>query len=86
MDSARWKQIESVVQSALGCSADTRDEFVRQACSGDELLEREVRSLLKSQQEAGSFLEIPAMELAAKETPFQDLIAPIQWTLLSLKI
>ena len=75
MDSARWKQIESVVQSALDCSADTRDEFVRQACGGDELLEREVRSLLKSQQEAGSFLERPVMEMAEMQGLSQDSIA-----------
>ncbi len=75
MDSTRWKQIESLVQSALRFPAEQCDEFVRQACAGDELLEREVRSLLKSQKEAGSFLEVPAMEMAAKENPFQDLIA-----------
>jgi len=42
-----------------------RAEFLRQACAGDRALEQEVRSLLASQQEAGSFLEIPAMDAAA---------------------
>ena len=72
MDSVRWKQIESIVESALGLSADHRDEFVRQTCAGDELLEREVRSLLKSQQEAGSFLEGPVVEMAAMQRLSED--------------
>src|SRR5207249_606583 len=44
-----------------------RAEFLRRACAGDEALEREVSSLLTSQQQAGSFLESPAIEVAARE-------------------
>ena len=66
MDSDRWKQIDSLLQSALERPPEERDRFLRQACSGDEALEREVRSLLKSQQRAGGFLESPAMEVAAQ--------------------
>jgi hypothetical protein len=36
------------------------------ACAGDEALEREVRSLLASQRDAGSFMASPAMEIAAR--------------------
>ena len=39
---------------------------MRQACAGDETLERDVQSLLAAQQEAGSFLESPAIEVAAR--------------------
>ena len=44
---------------------DERAAFLRQACAGDQELEREVRSLLASDQQAGSFLDSPAMEVAA---------------------
>jgi serine/threonine protein kinase len=43
-----------------------RADFLRQACAGDQELEREVRSLLASDRQAGSFLDSPAMELAAR--------------------
>ncbi len=65
MDSARWKQVDDLLQAALERPPAQRDEFLRQACAGDTALEREVRSLLASQQEAGSFLESPAIEVAA---------------------
>src|ERR1039457_3973107 len=50
----------------VGRPARGRDAFLRQACAGDAALEREVRALLTSQQQAASFLESPAMEVAAR--------------------
>ena len=55
MDANRWKQIDSLLQAALERPPGERAEFLRHACAGDEALEREVRSLLSSQEEAGSF-------------------------------
>src|SRR5208282_5493777 len=66
MDSDRWKQVDGLLQSALERPPEERDAFLRQACVGDEALEREVRSLLASQQAAGSFLDSPAIEVAAR--------------------
>src|SRR5712692_6653156 len=66
MDSDRWKQVDSLLQSVLERPPEERDAFLRHACAGDEALEREVRSLLRSQQQAGSFLESPAIEVAAR--------------------
>jgi Tol biopolymer transport system component/predicted Ser/Thr protein kinase len=66
MDSERWKQVDDVLQSALDRAPGERDAFLRSACAGDETLEREVRSLLTSEEAAGRFLESPAMEVAAE--------------------
>jgi len=66
MDSDRWKQVDSLLQSALERPPEERDAFLRNACGGDEALEREVRSLVRSQQQAGSFLENAAIEVAAR--------------------
>src|SRR6266581_1593025 len=66
MDSERWKRVDDLLQAALEHPPGDRAGFLRQACEGDEALEREVRSLLASQQEAGSFLESPAIEVAAR--------------------
>jgi eukaryotic-like serine/threonine-protein kinase len=65
MDSDRWQQVDSLLQSVLDRPPEERDGFLRQACAGDQALESEVRSLLRAQQQAGSFLESPAIEAAA---------------------
>jgi serine/threonine protein kinase/tetratricopeptide (TPR) repeat protein len=66
MDSERWKQVDGLLQSVLERSPEEREAFLRQACSGDQALEREVRSLLTAQQAAGGFLDRPAIEVAAR--------------------
>ena len=55
------------MQAALEQGPGERSEFLRRACKDDEALEREVRSLLASQEQAGSFLERPAIEVAARD-------------------
>src|SRR5271167_1724073 len=66
MDSERWKQVDSLLQSVLERPPEEREAFLRHACSGDQALEREVHSLLTAQQEADGFLESPAIEVAAR--------------------
>ncbi len=66
MDSQRWKQVDEVLQSALDRAPEERDAFLRQACAGDQALEREVRSLLALEDRAGGFLERPAIDIAAR--------------------
>jgi hypothetical protein len=56
VDPERWRRIESIYHDALLCHEPERDGFIRQACTGDESLEREVRSLLAT-PDADSFLE-----------------------------
>jgi serine/threonine protein kinase/tetratricopeptide (TPR) repeat protein len=65
MDSDRWQQVDSLLQSALERPPEERDAFLRSTCAGDQALEIEVRSLLRAQQQAGCFLESPAIEAAA---------------------
>lgn len=65
MDSDRWQQVDSLLQTVLERPLEERDAFLRHACAGDEALESEVRSLLRAQQQAGNFLERPAIEAAA---------------------
>ena len=66
MDSERWKQLDSVLQSALAHLPEEREAFLRRACAGDEALEQEARSLLMLQDEARSFLENTAVEVAVR--------------------
>src|SRR5215469_5885538 len=72
MDSKRWKQLDNVLQSALARLPEEREAFLRRACAGDEALEREARSLLMLQDEAGSFLENTAVEVAVRALALRE--------------
>ena len=65
MDPERWKQVDNLLQSAMNHPAATREDFLLKACAGRPQMEEEVRALLQAHQQAGSFLESPAMETAA---------------------
>ncbi len=62
----QWKQAKVVFTEALEHSRQERDEFLERACSGDPALRAEVESLLRSYDEAQSFMEIPALASAAE--------------------
>ena len=66
MDPDRWKQVDSLLQSALDCPPEEVDAYLRRMCATDAILEREVRSLLAARERAEGFLESPAMEAAAR--------------------
>ncbi|HEU4935609.1 MAG TPA: protein kinase [Vicinamibacterales bacterium] len=65
MDLDRWKQLDNLLQSVLQRPLEERDAFLRQACAGDEPLERRLRALLNAEPNAKHFLERPAIEVAA---------------------
>ena len=53
-------------ESALERTPDERPAFLDHACNGDESLRSEVQSLLASYEEGESFMERPAVALAAE--------------------
>jgi serine/threonine-protein kinase len=61
--SDRWGRVKAVFLEALDRSEAERSAFLTSACAGDELLKREVESLLASDREAGDFGETPAADL-----------------------
>src|ERR1700730_11276943 len=66
MDAERWQQVDRLLHAARERPRDERDAFLRHTCLDDEALEREIRSLLAAQEQAGSFLESPAIDVAAR--------------------
>src|SRR5882757_4164298 len=66
MDPQQWQQVDNLLHLVLDRPPEDRDAFLRQACGGDEALEREVRSLLTAQEQAGNFLQNLAIEVAAQ--------------------
>ncbi len=67
MNPKRWEQIESVYHSALQREAAQRPAFLDEVCSGDPMLRREVESLLSYDEPAKSFIEEPAIGVAARQ-------------------
>lgn len=62
----RWKEIERIFNAAVELGPSEQAAFLKSACKGDELLRREVELLLAKAGQAGSFLETPALEVAAR--------------------
>src|SRR6266853_1872311 len=62
----RWQQIERLYHSALEKDGEARAVFLKEACEGDEMLLREVETLLFHGDRNGSFLKGPAIEAVAK--------------------
>src|SRR5207244_3879772 len=60
----RWQQIELLYHAAMEREPSDRASFLNNACAGDESLRREVESLLSAGEQAGSFIESPAGDLA----------------------
>jgi serine/threonine protein kinase/tetratricopeptide (TPR) repeat protein len=66
MQAERWRQIDEIFHSALNVVESRRAAFIDEACSGDEDLRLELERLLLRHQDADSFLESPALEVAAE--------------------
>src|SRR5215470_16430613 len=66
MTPEQWNRIKELFASARERTADERHAFLEQACAGDELLRREVQSLLAAFPEGESFLEMPLVDVAAE--------------------
>ena len=68
MDSNRWEQIEALLEEVAHLPAAQRASFLHNSCHGDHALEEEVWSLLVARQKSESFLEDPAIAVAARAT------------------
>ena len=66
MERERWERVERLYHAALELADNERENFLEESCSGDYALRREVESLLEQENKAGEFLEVPALEKAAK--------------------
>jgi eukaryotic-like serine/threonine-protein kinase len=74
MEPDRWEQIERLYHAALERDPDARDEFLDEACAGDENLRREIAGLLACDASSDSFIQSPAIEIAARAMAAEPLI------------
>jgi len=63
----RWRRVEQLYHSALALEASRRKAFLEDSCADDEALCRDVASLLARQGQAEEFMEVPALEMMARE-------------------
>jgi serine/threonine protein kinase len=61
MTPERWQQVEEVLQGALDLPWSERATFVAERCAGDEELKLEATSLIDAHEDAGNFIEMPAL-------------------------
>src|SRR5882762_2109969 len=63
MTPERWQRIKPLLHSALEREPSERSAFLAAECSGDEVLRKDVESLIASHDQAGEFIESPAFEV-----------------------
>jgi serine/threonine protein kinase len=73
MDPERWKRIDRILQQALSTPPEGLESFLKEACSGDEDLRREVKCLIELDTQAGSFIESPALDGLARKLVLDPL-------------
>src|SRR5438309_428751 len=66
MKPERWQKLDSLFHSALERQPEERAAFLDEACAGDQQLRKEVEALLAASEQAGSFIENPALEAEAR--------------------
>ncbi len=66
MKPERWQQLDSLFHSALERKPEDRAAFLDEACAGDQQLRKEAEALIAANEDAGSFIEKPALDVEAR--------------------
>ncbi|MBN2320935.1 MAG: protein kinase [Acidobacteria bacterium] len=66
MKPEQWYRIERIYSEVLEIEPAGREAFLNQACAEDASLRKEIDALLEAREEAGGFIESPAVEVAAR--------------------
>jgi serine/threonine-protein kinase len=56
-DLARWRRLQELFEATADLALEQREPYLTSACAGDDELRREVEALLRSDAEAGNFIE-----------------------------
>ena len=86
MKPERWQQLDTVFQSALQLNPAKRSAFLDDACVNDDSLRREVEALLTAHDEAGSFIESPAIQVEARKLSMDQRESAVGQTIGHYKI
>jgi serine/threonine protein kinase/tetratricopeptide (TPR) repeat protein len=77
MNPERYRQVKQVFQAVLDVEPTARAAYLREACAQDEELQREVESLLASHDDAGEFIEAPAVPARTESDTSNELPSAI---------
>ena len=66
MEPELWRRVEDLYHRALELDESRRAEFLEHSCAEDEVVRREVESLLAHEKAAEHFIESPALEVMGK--------------------
>jgi Tol biopolymer transport system component/predicted Ser/Thr protein kinase len=66
MRSEQYQNVGHLYHAALDLPRENRSAFLDGACEGDQELRQEVHSLLEAHDDAGAFIERPALDAAAQ--------------------
>jgi serine/threonine protein kinase/predicted Zn-dependent protease len=64
MEAEHWQRLQSLFHAAYELEEPERSRFLKEACDGDRVLLGQVELLLSHQEEAKTFIESPALEVA----------------------
>lgn len=81
MTPERWQQIRALFHAALDLEASQQAAYLDEACAGDPSLRRQVEALIASHEGAPSFLEEPALEVAAQMIAQEQANSPVRQTI-----
>ena len=70
-----WRRVEDLYHRALKLDESRRAEFLEYSCRNDEIIRREVESLLAYEKAAELFIESPALEVMGKLVANEPVIA-----------
>ncbi len=65
MKPERWRRLQDLFEIASGLPATERGSYLEKECAGENVLRRQVESLILSGEEAGSFIGAAIEEAAA---------------------
>src|SRR5256885_13802391 len=66
MKPEHWQQLDQLFHAAVEREPEQRSAFLDEACASDEVLRKEVETLLIARENAESFIENPALEVEAE--------------------
>jgi serine/threonine protein kinase len=66
MTPERWRQVENLYYAALELQPEARPSFLDRACASDAALRKELESLLAFHDRKETFIESPAVDVAAR--------------------
>src|SRR5688572_8696001 len=61
MNISIWQKIDEIYPLVADLPADERQEKLSELCGNDDILQREIESLLAVDEKAGSFIESPVI-------------------------